>query len=183
MKGDDDLNIFELVNSRESCRSYADKAVEPEMLLKCIEAARLAPSACNGQPWHYFAVSNEEKVRQIRGCVHTGGQNAFAENVPSFIVIVEEKTNISSKLGGMVKDNAFSEIDIGIAATHICFAAAEQGLSTCILGWFNEKELRECLNVHAPKRIRLAIAVGYSDGKPLREKKRKGIDEVLTLIK
>jgi nitroreductase len=89
------MNIFELVNMRESCRSFSDKKVAPELLIKCVETARLAPSACNGQPWHFYSVSNDEKVKQVRACVHTAGMNAFAEKVPSFIVVVEDKTNIS----------------------------------------------------------------------------------------
>ncbi|NLB35959.1 MAG: NAD(P)H nitroreductase [Clostridiales bacterium] len=177
------MDFFELAKTRESCRSFSDKMVEPELLTKCVETARLAPSACNGQPWHFFAVSNEDKVKQIRTCVHTAGINAFAEKVPSFIVVVEEKTNISSRLGARINDNDYTQLDIGIACAHICFAASELGLSTCILGWFTEKGLKECLDIPKSKRIRLVIAVGYSDAKPIREKKRQPLAEILTQIK
>ncbi|HZJ77437.1 MAG TPA: nitroreductase family protein [Clostridia bacterium] len=167
------MNIYELINARESCRSYSDKAVEPEKLNKLVEAARLAPSACNSQPWHFFVVTNPEKVKKISKCTQIEGSNFFTQNVPSFIVIVQEDREDGRE---------YVELDTGIATTHICFAATEQGLSTCIIGKFSQQGLRDCLGLSKSKYVRIVVAVGYSDGKPLREKKRMPIEETMTVI-
>ena len=169
--------FFELVSARESCRSYADKPVEKEKLVKCIEAARLSPSACNSQPWSFYVVNGGKKRDETAACVQGMGMNKFTDKAPAFIIVCEEKANLSAKLGGAVKDNHFAPIDIGLAVAHICYAATEQGLSTCILGWLDNKKLSRVMG--AQKRVRVVVAVGYAADCTLREKKRKTLDEIM----
>ena len=85
------------------------------------------------------------------------------------ILIVEESANITSLLGGKVKDKHFPLIDIGIAAAHITLAAESEGLGSCILGWFDEKEIKRLTGIPASKRLLLDIAIGY----PIKEKRKK----------
>jgi len=174
-------DFFELVNKRESCRAYNTKEVEKEKLIKCIEAARLSPSACNSQPWT-FVVATGEKGKEVAKCTQKSGINKFTDNCPAFIVIIEEQASLSSKIAEVVTSQHYAQIDIGIVATHICYAALEQGLSTCILGWFDEKKLADAVNVPKSKKIRLVISVGYAENDSLRTKKRKDLDDILTFI-
>ena len=174
-------NFFELIEKRESCRSYSDKPVEKEKLIKCIEAARLAPSACNSQPWS-FVVVNGEKSPEVAKCTQKTGMNKFTDETQAFIVISEEKATLSAKIAGFIASQSYAQIDIGIATSHICHAATEQGLSTCILGWFDEDKLIDLLNLPKNKRIRIVIAVGYAESDELRTKKRKDLDEIMTYV-
>ena len=95
------------------------------------------------------------------------------------ILIVEEKVNFTSAFGSFVKDKKFAHMDIGIAAAHICLAAEDEGLGTCIVGWFNESKVRKLLNIPSGKRVLLDIIVGYST-QPDRPKIRKEKDKVIT---
>ena len=171
-------DFFELVNMRESCRSYKETEVEKEKLLKCIECARLSPSACNSQPWSFTVVTGE-KAKEVAKCTQKGGMNKFTENCPAFIVISEENATLSAKIAGIISSQTYAQIDVGIATTHICYAATEQGLSTCILGWFDEKGLQEVLDIPKSKRIRIVISVGYAQTDELRTKKRKPLEDIL----
>jgi len=182
IRGVEMSNFFELVNKRESCRSYSDKKVSKEQLVKCIEAARLAPSTCNSQPWSFVVVNSEEKSPLVAKCTQSMGMNKFTNEASAFIVVCEEKANLSAGLGGLVKNHQYAQSDLGIATVSICFAATELGLSTCILGWFDEKKLIETLKLPKDKRIRLVIAVGYAKNENIRDKKRKSIDEIMTYI-
>ena len=175
-------NFFELISKRESCRSYSDKRVTKDDLVKCIEAARLAPSACNSQPWSFVVVNSEEKSPQVAKCTQGMGMNKFTDDAPAFIVVCEESANLSSNLGGIIKNQHYAKGDVGIAVASICYAATELGLSTCILGWFEEKKLIELLSLPKNKRIRLVISVGFAKNDNIREKKRKSMDEIMTYI-
>ncbi|WP_238915340.1 nitroreductase family protein [Clostridium sp. YIM B02555] len=175
-------NFFELVSKRQSCRKYLDIAVEKEKLLKCIEAAQAAPSACNSQPWHFIVVNNKELAAKVAPCLQDKIMNKFTTQCQAFIIVIEENGNLTSRAGALMKHQDYRSIDLGIATEHICLAATEQGLGTCVLGWFNEKELKKLLNVNAFKRIRLVIAIGYPEDGSVRKKVRKNIDEISTFI-
>ncbi|MCL2507622.1 MAG: nitroreductase family protein [Oscillospiraceae bacterium] len=171
-------DFFDLINKRESCRNFADTPVTKEQLLACAEAARLAPSSTNSQPWRFLAVNGPEKSAMVAKCTQSLGMNKFTDKAPAFFIVCEEKTTLTSRLGGVVKDVYFAPIDIGLAVAHLCYAAAEQGLSTCILGWFDEKKLIRQFFLPEKTNIRLVIAIGYSADEAAREKKRKELEEV-----
>lgn len=175
-------NFFELVEKRESCRNYSDKPVTKEQLIKCISAARLAPSACNSQPWSFIVVNNRKKAVELAKCTQSMGMNKFTDNAPAFIVITEEKANLSATVGAKFKKQEYAQMDIGIATAHICYSATEQGLSTCIIGWFNEKSVKELLNIHEDKRVRLIISIGYANYQNLRNKSRKNLDDIMQYL-
>lgn len=164
------MDFLQLVISRQSDRAYdKERSVEPEKLERILEAARLAPSACNAQPWKFVVVTDRELSRKV-GKVAAGlGMNKFAKDAPVHILIVEESANITSLLGGKVKGKHFPLIDVGIAASHIVLAAESEGLGSCILGWFDEKEIKQLTGIPASKRLLLDIIVGY----PLKEKRKK----------
>lgn len=164
------MDFLRLVMSRQSDRAYdKEHSVEPEKLERILEAARLAPSACNAQLWKFVVVTDRELSRKVGKAAAGLGMNKFAKDAPVHILVVEESANITSLLGGKVKDKHFPLIDVGIAASHIVLAAESEGLGSCILGWFDEKEIKQLTGIPASKRLLLDIIVGY----PLKEKRKK----------
>ena len=175
------MNFLEIAQTRQSCRAYDEsRAVEPEKLTAVLEAARLAPSACNGQPYH-FTVCRGETARAVAAAVTGMGMNKFAAQAPVLIVVSEKSYVKSAALGARVKNNDYRSIDIGIAAAYLTAEATAQGLSTCILGWLDDKKIREICGLDQP--VRLVITLGYAkEGDPLRPKKRKELSELVTQL-
>jgi len=171
-------NFFELIAKRESCRDYSEKQVDTEILRKCIEAARIAPSACNSQPWSFTVVNNSGLSPKVAKCLQELGMNKFTDKCPAFVVVTEEEATLIARIGGKAKNQEYASIDIGLATAHLVLAAAEQGLSTCIIGMFNESKLKEMLDIPKQKRIRLVIAAGYAATDKIREKNRKNLEDI-----
>lgn len=176
------MNTFlELARSRQSDRAFdVARPVEREKIERILAAAQLAPSACNAQPYRIIVVDEPELKNKVADTTSSKvlGMNHFTKQAPVHMIIVEENPNITSGIGAVVKDKHFPYIDIGIVAAHITLAAADEGLGSCILGWFDEKKLRELLDIPARKRILLDVVIGYST-QQLREKKRKDEDKVV----
>lgn len=174
------MDFLSLVNKRESVRGYLEKPVEREKIIKIIEAARVAPSACNSQPWKFVVVDDKDTVQKLSKNLYEPmiGLNKFALTAPSFVVVVGEKRNLTSKMGELIKKKDYTSIDIGIASEHICLAATELELGTCMMGWFKEKEIKKLLNIPANKEIHLVISLGYHNNENPRKKVRKAIEEI-----
>ena len=171
------MGFLELILKRQSTRKYLDRKVDRTLVVKCLEAARLAPSACNSQPWHFVVVDDCAKTREIGDAAAGLGMNKFASSVPVIVAVVLEKMNFTAKVGSMLKNKDYCMLDLGIAVEHFCLQATEEGLGTCILGWFDEKKVARLLGVPASKRIPLLITVGYPDC-GIRYKVRKPIEEI-----
>ena len=178
------MNFTEIAENRQSCRSYdTQRAVEKEKLDKILAAARLAPSACNGQPYR-ITVCYGDTVKKVAKATQTGGMgiNKFAPEAPVMLVISEMPYVKLAALGVKLKNNDYRSIDIGIVAAYITAEATAQGLGSCILGWLDDAEIREICGLDSP--VRLVITLGYpKDGDKLREKKRKSLDELVFVIK
>jgi len=173
------MDFLELVKARQSDRAYdKNRPVEPEKLERILEAARLAPSACNAQPWKFVVVTDPELAIKVGKASAGLGMNKFAKDAPVHILIVEKSMNITSLLGSKIKDKYFPLVDIGIAASHISLAAEAEGLGSCILGWFDEKGIKDLLGIPQKKRLLLDITIGYSL-KPKKQKVRKPKEKVI----
>jgi nitroreductase len=176
--------IFELILNRQSDRKYSDKTVEKEKLDRIIEAGRMAPSACNAQPWKFVVVTNRELILKISEAASAKllGMNSFVAQAPVILVIVREKPNFSSKVGATIKNKDYSLIDIGIASENICLQARADGIGSCIIGWFDERMVKNILGIPRSKRVELIITLGYSLS-DTREKKRKSAAETVSYNK
>jgi nitroreductase len=172
--------LLELIKKRQSVRAYSDKPVDREKIARCIEAAHLAPSACNAQPWKFIVVDNIELKNKIADTTTTKmiPMNHFTKQAPVHVIVVMENPNFSSALGSVIRNKPFALIDVGIASIQFCLQATEEGLGTCILGWFNEKEVKKLLNIPSSKRAVLIITVGYPASNEIREKRRKPLNEI-----
>lgn len=176
------MNSFlELVQSRQSDRSYLDKPVEKEKIERILEVARLAPSACNAQPWKFIVVTNPEKRTQIADATANKllSMNHFSKQAPVQLVLIEENANFTSTVGGWATNKHYPHIDLGIVASHVCLAATDEGLGSCIIGWCDEKKVQKALDIPKNKRVMLVILLGYSN-QPPREKKRKEMNEIVS---
>jgi nitroreductase len=172
----------ELILARQSVRRYAETPVEKEKLELSLEAARLAPSASNSQPWKYIVVDQEPLRTEIAKATFSDIKliNKFTLQAPIMVIIVMEKAKLITRLAMMVKKKEWPLIDIGISAGHFCLQAAELGLGTCMIGWFEEDKIKKLVQIPSDKSIGLLISVGYPvEGYPVRTKIRKPIEEIV----
>ena len=176
------MNFTEIAKSRQSCRNYdPTRNVEEEKILAILEAARLAPSACNSQPYH-ITVCEGEAARIVAGGITGMGMNKFAHDVPVMIVISEAAYSPSAALGAKIKKNDYRSIDIGILSAYITAEATAQGLGSCIIGWLDDKKIAEACSVKGT--VRLVITIGYAKADDaLRDKKRKDMSDLVARIK
>lgn len=170
-----------IAENRQSCRSYDPaRAVEKDKLDAVIEAARLAPSACNAQPYR-ITVCTDNAAKEVAKATQGMGMNKFASQAPVMIVLSEGAYNTTAAAGSKLKKNDYRSIDIGIVTAYITAQATALGLSTCILGWLDDKQIRKICSLDSP--VRLVIALGYASADDkLREKKRKEIGEFVKFI-
>ena len=172
------MNFLEIARARQSCRSYDEsRPVEQEKLDAVLEAARLAPSACNGQPYH-FTVCRGQAAKEAAAATMGLGMNKFATQAPVIIVVSEQPYVKSAAVGSRLKNNDYRSIDIGIAAAYLTAEATAQGLSTCILGWLDSNKLCKLCGLEHP--VRLVITLGYAkESDSLRNKIRKDLTELV----
>jgi nitroreductase len=180
----DGEKMLKLIVSRQSDRKYSDKPVEKDKLIRIIEAGRMAPSACNAQPWKFVVVNEPDLLRKIAEAASAKllGMNSFVSQALLMIVVIREQPNFSSKVGGTIKNKDYSLIDIGIASENICLQAKAEGIGSCMIGWFDERMLRKILGIPGSKRVELIITLGYSLSEQ-REKKRKTSEVIVSYNK
>jgi nitroreductase len=176
-------SFFDFAARRESCRNFIiDRPVEVEKLQMMVATAQMSPSACNSQPWHFTVVHSADRAAAVARCLQGMNMNRFTSQCPAFIIINEEKANLLSAVGNLVKSQHYAGFDIGLATAHLCFAALEHGLSTCIIGWFDADALKKETNIPADRTVSLVLAVGYAQDTKIRTKIRKPLDEIATFI-
>jgi len=176
-------NFLELCEKRQSCRSFDEtKSVEHEKLVKMVEAARLAPSACNSQPWSFVVIETPELVAEVASACQQLGFNKFTKNANAFILIQEEPAKLLEAAAKLCGSQYYAQHDMGTAVVTLCYEAAEQGLGTCIMGMYDREKMAELLKIPATKRLGLMLAVGYPKSEGAREKKRKSIEEIARFV-
>jgi len=180
----DGEKMLELIIARQSDRRYDDKPVSDEKLNRIIEAGRMAPSACNAQPWKFVVITEKPLISKLAeaAAANVAGINTFVGQVPALIVIVRENRNLSSSIVGAIRKRDYSPIDIGICAENICLQARAEGLGTCMIGWFDELMVRKILGIPRTKHVELIITIGYSLSE-YRQKKRKPKEMVVSYNK
>lgn len=175
------MNFKEIAENRQSCRAYNPEAmVEKEKLDAILASARLAPSACNGQPYH-ITVCKGEAAKKVAKATYGIVMNKFTTDAPIMLVISEKPYIPHAAFGAKFKNNDYRSMDIGILSAYITAEATALGLGTCILGWFDDKEIRKICSLGG--KVRLVITLGYAkDTELLRKKKRKDMDELVSIV-
>ncbi len=176
------MAILGVFSQRESVRAYAPRSVSREVLDRCLEAARLSPSACNSQPWSFVVADTPEVTRAIVTQALSGiyAMNSFARTSPVIVAVLKKKSGFFAFLGGLFQSTQFSLVDIGLACSAFMLQATEEGLGTCLLGWFNERAVKKILGIPRHQTVSLLITVGYPLERKPREKKRKKLSEIRT---
>ncbi|RLC60853.1 MAG: NAD(P)H nitroreductase [Chloroflexi bacterium] len=163
------MPLLDLLKHRKSVRDFLDRPVEREKIMLCLEATRLAPSACNSQPWKFIVVDDRQLKNKLCDVAFSGiySINSFCKTAPVIVVIISEKSKFLARIGGMFRGTKYYLIDIGIAGEHFVLQAEDLGLGTCWIGWFNEGAVKSILNIPQRKKIDILIALGYYDREKL----------------
>ncbi|HPP66998.1 MAG TPA: nitroreductase family protein [bacterium] len=174
------MDLLELIKTRQSVREYKPDSIDPRILDRCFEAARLAPSACNSQPWSFIAITQPGLIKQLSEQAFSGiyALNSFAKKAPAIIVVITERSRYIACLGGLLRKTYYNLIDVGIAVEHFVLQATAEGLGTCWIGWFNERAIHKILNIPSRRRIDVCLTVGWPVSNSIREKKRRSLDEI-----
>jgi nitroreductase len=174
------MPISKLIAQRRSIRLYLEKPVEREKILECLEAARLAPSADNVQPWRFLVIDDSDLRDKFSREVFSGiySVTKFAAKAPVLILILARLDIIANRIGKQIQGINFYLIDTGIAGEHIVLQAEELGLGTCWIGWFNSRKARKVLKIPKKYKIVSLLSMGYYEKRPSREKKRKNLEDI-----
>jgi len=174
------MTFLELVKKRTSVRQYGSQSVSREILDRCLEAARLAPSACNSQPWSFIVVDDPELKAKVAEAAFSGmySMNAFAKAAPVLVVVVRESSTKMATIGGLMRGTQYNLVDVGIVCEHFALQAAEDGVGTCWLGWFNERAVKNILGVPRHQKAEIILSMGYAADARDREQKRKPKNEM-----
>jgi len=170
----------DILNSRQSVRSFQSTPVAHQDLLAICEAARSAPSACNSQTWRFVAVTQSETIKQItKEAMRPVIPNRWLEQTPLLIVGCSQLDLIANRIGSRITGIEYYQIDLGIAMEHMVLKATELGLGTCWIGWFAEERVKKILDI--PKRIKASVmlAIGYSKEAPTKTRSRKPMEQIL----
>jgi nitroreductase len=172
--------LQKIIDQRRSVRRYLDRPVEREKILTCLEAARLAPSAENVQPWRFLVIDDPDIKDRFSSEVFRGIYSfaKFAAKAPVLILMMARLDILANRIGKQIQDVNFYLIDIGIAGEHLVLQAEELGLGTCWIGWFNARRARKVLNIPRKFKPICLLSLGYFETKPPLEKKRKSLEEI-----
>ncbi len=176
------MALIDLLKQRRSVRDFLDKPVERDKILMCLEAARLAPSASNSQPWNFLVVDDLLVIDRLCKEAFSGVYmvNAFCRKAPAVLVVISEQSKFLTRIAAMFRGTQFYLIDIGISVEHFILQAEELGLGTCWIGWFDEKAVKKNLSIPEDKKVDVLVAVGYRDtNKPLKEHKREKLEDII----
>ncbi len=157
---------YEKILTRRTIRKFVEKPVEKDILIKCVDGARLSPSGMNRQPLKFLVIQDQSMLPKVfettSWAAYLPEYKPTLEEMPrAYIIIMLDKT-ISDDCGH----------DAGIAAMSIAMIAYEQGLGSCILGAIDRSKLRTILKIPRSLDIILAVALGYAAEKPVVDKVR-----------
>lgn len=174
------MNLDEIIRHRRSIRRYTGQPVEREKILACLEAARLAPSAENSQPWRFLIIDDPELKQQVAARAFSGIYSAcrFAAQAPVLVLLLARLDFLANRLGRMIQGTQFYLLDLGIAGEHFILKAEELGLSTCWIGWFNIRAIRKFLQIPRKYRPVAIISLGYAASRPAGDHLRKKLEEI-----
>ncbi len=176
-------DFYQLASKRHSCRTYEEKTVEKEKILKCLEAARMAPSGCNSQPWRFVVVTNPEMLQKLSKLTQLCGVNHFTEHAPVLITVCEEEEpRLLPKIQEMFGNHVYAHGDLGISTAYLTLEAANQGLGSCIIGVFDEDKVKELLSIPKGQKLRMMVALGYPKEQKMPRKIRKPMEEIARFI-
>jgi len=172
--------VLEIMKKRYSCRKYRSEPIDPHRLAAMKEAVRLAPSACNRQPYTFFFITDENIINEIAGAVPLGpaSVNSWIETAPLIVAAVGKPELLWHKMTQVI-DNDYHRTDAVIAMDHLSLVATEMELGTCWVGWFSRKKVGKILRVNRGQEVVILMTVGFPEKEPTVRKGRKEIKELV----
>lgn len=167
------MKVLEVIKKRRSVRKYKEDPIPEKDLMRVLEAARLAPSGKNFQPWKFIIVKDKELKEKLAQA--SAGQFFMAE-APIIIVGCGFPDNCYAHMGRYMKSWS---VDVTIALEHLILQAQEEGLGTCWIGSFEEEEVKAILNIPENVKVLALTPLGYPDEIP-RFRRRKSLDEIIS---
>jgi nitroreductase len=178
--------VLEIIKERASVRDYLDQPIEQEKLDLILEAARLAPSASNSQPWHFYIVRDKGKIKALGEKMPLGSTvviNSFLTKAPVIIVATAGPVDLIHKVMSFVVNRRWYYLDVAIALEHMALTAWELGIGSCWIGWFAEKRVRQILDIPGDQEVIALLTLGYPKGERSSfPKNRKKIGEIAKYI-
>jgi nitroreductase len=174
------MTLEEIIQQRRSIRRYLSRPVEREKIIACLEAARLAPSAENAQPWRFLVIDDPELKARVSEKAFSGIYSPcrFGSQAPVLVLLLARLDFLANRLGKLIQGTQFYLLDLGIAGEHFVLKAEELGLGTCWIGWFNARAVRKFLKIPRKYRLVAMLSVGYPEKRPSREQQRKPLEEI-----
>lgn len=174
-------DFLTLVKNRRSVRQFQPRPVEREKIITCIEAARLAPSAENVQPWRFVVLDDREQIRQFSQKAFSGIYRftRWAEKAPVIIAMFAELDFIAHRIGKEIQGTQYYLLDLGIAGEHIVLQAASLGLGSCWIGWFNARQAKKFLAVPRSWKPVALLALGYPIEPHKAKRSKKNLAQIL----
>jgi nitroreductase len=180
------MDVDEAIHKRFSCRSYRSEPVPDELVRKVLEAGRLAPSACNKQPWRFAVVTDHERRRRIvEECFLPGIRMDWALAAPVHIVLGMARSIVTHMAAPAVSGVDYPWVDLGIAGEHMVLQATELGLGTCWIGWIKPRAVRTVVDWPGGVKPVALITLGYpadEEGREKRQSKRKPLSDITKWI-
>lgn len=167
-------DFLSLAEERYSVRKYQDKAIEPEKMEKILEAARVAPTAANHQPFRIYILKSEEALKTIRGLTPC----AFNAPVVLMFTYNEEEQWKNAQEPGI----ASGQQDVSIVATHIMLEAWDLGIASCWVNAFPNSRAAAAFQIPKQEKVVLLMPLGYADpaAEPsVKHKQYRLMDEVV----
>jgi nitroreductase len=156
------MDILETIKKRTSCRCYQENAIPDDLIERCLEAARWAPSACNQQPWRFIVVKDRElRERICAECFLPGLPMPWAKQAPVIIVLCSKKSVVTHFLAPLLSGINYHLLDLGIAGEHLVLEAYEQGLGSCWIGWIQPRKIKKLLKLPFDMTPVSLITLGY----------------------
>jgi nitroreductase len=177
--------ILEIIKRRHSVRSYLDRPIEEEKLLTVLEAARLAPSASNSQPWHFYIVRDKDKIAALAGKMPLGSQliaNSFIAQAPVVVVATAGPLSFLSRIASFVVNKKWYYLDLGIALEHMVLTACELGLGSCWIGWFDQAKVKQLLALPEGEEVIALLPLGYPSDPAVPPKNRKELKAIVKYV-
>ena len=174
-------SFLQLVQARRSVRKFKNKPIERDKIVTCIEAARLAPSAENVQPWRFIVLDEPETIAQFSERAFSGIYRftRWASRAPIIVAICAEPDVLANRLGKQIQGTHYYLIDIGIAGEHLVLQAQEFGIGSCWIGWFDAKKAKKYLEIPGNWKVVQLLTLGYPQENLPPQRSKKPLKEIL----
>lgn len=170
--------LVELYNKRHSCRKFNGQPIEYEKIVDLIQKARLAPSACNSQPWRVIITNDQQSNEKVRSALQDNNMNKFLDNASAFVLILDAPATLKVGSESKFTRDKFVKYDVGQFVAYLTLYAQSENISNIVIGWINNDVLTKNFNIEGYN-CNLVVALGYSSESEIAPKKRLDVNDII----